>query len=73
MQLGRLSLLASSAISLIGCSEAPVYTEQQQACIAQLYASYDAGKLEQCVNVCKSCMRGTTTTCNTSCKLKGAR
>jgi hypothetical protein len=48
------------------------YTEQQRSCIADRYASYDAKHLNQCVDVCKACMRGNTVTCNTSCKLRGA-
>ena len=29
--------------------------------------------MSQCVNVCTACLAGTTTTCTTSCNLKGAR
>ena len=36
-------------------------------------ASYNPRDLNQCVNACKSCDRGTTVTCSTSCTLKGAR
>jgi len=48
------------------------YSDQQRACIAQRYTSFDAKKLIQCVDVCKACMSGNTVTCNTSCKLRGA-
>jgi hypothetical protein len=48
------------------------YSDVQRACIAQRYNRFDAMKLSQCVDVCKSCMKGTTATCNTSCWLKGA-
>jgi Protein of unknown function (DUF4238) len=60
---------------LCGCgsgTQEPEYTDTQRACIAQRYPKYDAAKLNQCVDVCINCMRGTTTTCTTSCKLKGA-
>jgi uncharacterized lipoprotein len=58
---------------LAGCSNEPEYSDQQRACIAKLYSSYDAKQMNQCVNVCKSCMGGSTVTCTTSCNLKGAR
>jgi uncharacterized lipoprotein len=45
---------------LTGCSNEPEYSDQQRACIAKLYSSYDAKQMNQCVNVCKSCMGGTT-------------
>jgi hypothetical protein len=48
------------------------YSDQQRACIAQRYQKFDASKLSQCVDVCEACMTGTTVTCTTSCKLKGA-
>ena len=61
-----------TAMLLAACSNEPEYTDQQQACIARQYKVYDRKQLDQCLNVCKSCMSGTTTTCTTSCKLKGA-
>jgi hypothetical protein len=60
------------ALGLASCSQEMEYTEQQRACIAQRYTSYDARQLNQCVDVCKACMNGNTLTCNTSCKLRGA-
>lgn len=48
------------------------YTDEQRACIGQRYSRYDANRLDQCVDVCKACMKGNTVTCSTSCKLKGA-
>jgi hypothetical protein len=69
----KLSLCLLAAMFLIGCSKEPEYTDQQRACIAKLYKDYDAKQMSQCVNVCQSCMSGNTTTCTTSCNLKGAR
>lgn len=60
------------AVFLTACSNEPEYTDQQLTCIAKQYKVYDSKKLDQCVDVCKSCMGGNTVTCNTSCKLKGA-
>jgi hypothetical protein len=68
-----LSLLVLPAMLLTGCSKEPEYTDQQRVCIARLYSSYDAKQMNQCVNVCKSCMGGSTVTCTTSCNLKGAQ
>jgi hypothetical protein len=68
-----LSLCLLAATFLAGCSSEPEYSDQQRACIARLYSSYDARQMSQCVNVCKSCMGGSTVTCTTSCNLRGAR
>jgi hypothetical protein len=68
-----LSALMLLATVLMGCSSEPEYSDQQRACIAKLYSNYDAKQMNQCVNVCKSCMGGSTVTCTTSCNLKGAR
>jgi hypothetical protein len=72
VQLRSLCLLMASAIGLAACSQEAEYSDQQRACIAQRYADFDAKKLTQCVDICKACMNGNDTTCNTSCKLKGA-
>jgi hypothetical protein len=69
----RSLILSVAAIGLGACSQEADYTVQQRACIAQRYSVFDAKKLSQCVDVCKACMNGNTVTCNTSCKLKGAR
>ena len=72
MQWRSLIPLTVLALGLASCSQEMETTEQQRACIAQRYTSYDARQLNQCVDVCKACMRGNTVTCNTSCKLRGA-
>jgi hypothetical protein len=69
----KLNLILLAATALTGCSNEPEYSDQQRACMAKLYSSYDAKQMNQCVNVCKSCMGGSTVTCTTSCNLKGAR
>jgi hypothetical protein len=48
------------------------YTDQQRTCIAERYTNYDARQINQCVDVCRACMRGNVVTCNTSCRLRGA-
>jgi hypothetical protein len=72
VQLRSLVLLTALAVGLASCSQEVEYTDQQRSCIAQRYANYDARQLNQCVDVCKACMRGNTVTCNTSCRLRGA-
>ena len=62
-----------TAMLLTGCSKEPEYTDQQGSCIAKQYKQYDPKQLSQCVNVCKNCFAGTSTTCTTSCNLRGAR
>ena len=63
---------AALAVSLAACSQEVDYTPEQRSCIAQHYTNYDARQLNQCVDVCRACMKGNTVTCNTSCKLRGA-
>jgi hypothetical protein len=68
----RALIMCLLAAVLTSCSKEPEYTGEQSACIAKQYKNYDPKQLSQCVNVCKSCMKGNTATCNTSCKLNGA-
>lgn len=42
------------------------------SCAQKLYSPYNPRDMKQCVAVCIACERGVTTTCSTSCKLKGA-
>ena len=72
MQLRRLVCLTVLAIGLAACSQEVEYTPEQRVCIAQRYASYDSKQINQCVDVCRACMKGNTVTCNTSCRLRGA-
>ena len=47
-------------------------TGSTAACPIRQYSTYNPKDLNQCVNACKSCDRGTTVTCTTSCTLRGA-
>jgi hypothetical protein len=69
--LGVLSLVTITMV-IAGCSKEEDYTDQQRLCIARQYSTYDRKKLDQCVQVCKNCFGGNTTTCTTSCRLNGA-
>ena len=62
------------ALGSWGCSQSPEtdVTGSAATCAARLYSSYHPKDLKQCMDVCIQCNRGVTTTCSTSCKLKGA-
>jgi hypothetical protein len=72
VQTPSLIILVSIAVCAASCSQEIEYSDQQRACIAQRYKKFDVRNLSQCVDVCETCMTGTTVTCTTSCKLKGA-
>jgi hypothetical protein len=72
VQMPSLIILVAIAICVASCSQEVEYSDRQCACIAQRYKKFDARNLSQCVDVCEACMTGTTATCTTSCKLKGA-
>jgi len=72
VQLRSLIVQVVVAAGLAACSREVEYTDQQRACIARRYGYFDARKLSQCVDVCKTCMNGNDVTCYTSCKLRGA-
>ena len=58
---------------LSGCSPEAETTGAISSCARDLFPTYNPKIMDQCVNACKKCDRGTTTTCTTSCTLKGAR
>ena len=68
----RSAVLVLLAVSLSACSQEIDYTPEQRSCIAQRYSAYDAKQINQCVDVCRVCMKGNVVTCNTSCRLRGA-
>ncbi|QWG17738.1 hypothetical protein KMZ68_22715 [Bradyrhizobium sediminis] len=42
-------------------------------CASKLYSPYNPKDMKQCVGACIACDHGVTSTCSTSCMLKGAR
>jgi hypothetical protein len=72
VRLRHLVCLTALAVGLSACSQEIEYTPEQRSCIAQHYSAYDAKQINQCVDVCRLCMKGNTVTCNTSCRLRGA-
>jgi hypothetical protein len=67
----RFAVLIAAVSDMISCS--PGDTEATNKCATDIYASYNPKVLEQCMDVCIKCDHGVTTTCSTSCRLKGAR
>ncbi len=59
-------------ITLAACSPDAEVTGSTNKCATDLYPSYNPKLLNQCVDVCIKCNHGNTTTCSTSCTLKGA-
>jgi hypothetical protein len=60
------------ALNLVSCSPEGE-TRSKNKCAADLFPSYNPNDLKQCVAACIKCDNGVTTTCSTSCTLKGAR
>jgi hypothetical protein len=66
-------LALALACTVASCRADEETTGAVDKCATDLFLQYNARSLDQCVAVCKICYRGTTTTCTTSCTLKGAR
>jgi hypothetical protein len=62
-----------SAAALAACTPEADVTGSIGVCANKLYSPYNPKILKQCVAVCIACERGVTTTCTTSCTLKGAQ
>jgi hypothetical protein len=60
-------------LAVQSCSQSDDVTNSIDRCATDLYPAYNPKALDQCVAVCKKCQNGVTTTCTTSCTLKGAR
>ena len=62
-----------SAAALASCTpEKSTDVTGSISCANKLYSPYNPKDMKQCVAVCITCDRGVTTTCSTSCTLKGA-
>ena len=68
----RFAALAALAFVVAACSPEGETTGTISSCAKDLFPDYNSKILDQCVAVCKKCDRGITTTCTTSCTLKGA-
>ena len=65
--------IALSAVVLAACQpESTDVTGSIGNCARKLYSPFNPKDMKQCVAVCIACESGVTTTCSTSCTLKGA-
>ena len=70
----RFVVLIAAALMMISCSpEQDVTGSIHNKCATELYSRFNPKAMDQCMAVCLKCDHGTTTTCSTSCNLKGAR
>ena len=68
----RFAILVVISLVVTSCSPDAEVTGPTSKCATDLYPSYNPKVLSQCVAACIKCDRGSTTTCSTSCTLKGA-
>jgi hypothetical protein len=68
----RFAVLVALAFVVGACSPEGDTTGSISSCATDLFPAYNSKVLDQCVAVCKKCDRGITSTCTTSCTLKGA-
>jgi hypothetical protein len=60
--------------SLAGCNEEASDPEiKALQCAKRQYADFNPKNMQQCVDVCITCGKGTVTTCSTSCTVRGAK
>jgi hypothetical protein len=71
--MARTTVLIVLAFLLASCTPEGEVTGTTKKCATDLFASYNPKDLKQCVAACVKCENGVTTTCATSCTLKGAR
>jgi hypothetical protein len=74
LRLLRLSVLFGILCGLAGCgNDSSDPDAKHLQCVKQRYANYNPKNMNQCVDVCIICERGTVTTCSTSCTMQGAK
>jgi hypothetical protein len=69
----RFAALITLALVVAACSPDSEATGSINKCATELFPAFNPKIMDQCVAVCKKCDHGVTTTCTTSCTLKGAR
>jgi hypothetical protein len=69
----RCAILVAVVLMLAGCRSDDETTGSVDQCMVKNFPSYNPKEMDQCVAACKKCEHGVTTTCTTSCFLKGAR
>ena len=69
----RYAFLTVVVLTTVSCDQTDETTGSVGHCVAQNFPAYNPKSMDQCVAACKMCQHGVTTTCTTSCTLKGAR
>ena len=72
MNMRAMIAIMLSAATLAACTPDNDVTGSIGTCVRKLYSSFNPKDMKQCVGACIACERGVTTTCSTSCTLKGA-
>jgi hypothetical protein len=72
MDVTRRVLTLLLLLGLADCSKGPEGADLTAECKAKVSAALQSKSLKQCVAACIECEHGVTTTCSTSCTLKGA-
>jgi hypothetical protein len=70
--MSRTWITLACALLLSSCSPDGQQASPADKCAAEAFPSYNPSDLKQCVAACIKCQNGATTTCTTSCTLKGA-
>ena len=69
----RLMAVLALTLVVVSCKPEEETTGSVNKCATELYSSFNPKIIDQCVAACRTCDHGTTTTCTTSCTLRGAR
>lgn len=69
----RCAIFVAAVLLTAACRPDEETTGTVEQCMVQNFPSYNPKAMDQCVAACKKCQKGVTTTCTTSCTLKGAR
>jgi hypothetical protein len=70
----RFVILLAIMCSLAGCNDEPTEAQVKSLqCAKNRYADFNPKNMQQCVDACIVCDKGSVTTCTTACTLKGAK
>jgi hypothetical protein len=72
--MGKIIVLVLAAVALTACNpDSNSDVTGSLECANKMFTPYNPKNLKQCVAACIACDRGVTTTCSTSCTMKGAQ
>jgi hypothetical protein len=67
-----IGLLVFALPVIAACSKKSAQKDPDLVCASKVHKDYDPTRMDECIDVCKVCSGGTTISCTTSCRLKGA-